>query len=607
MGKRVLLILVFLCAVSVQAAMKSVAAPYIKNAQITLDGKLYDPCWQKSEIVEDFVLHGAKNLTSEKGEARFFTDGEYLYVAVKSFQKTADICSTPDKNNLWLGDVIELIFGSLTLDNDYRYHIAVSPANDKFAANLAIDNYESATAIGDNFWAVEFKIPLKNLKFIDHATKFNIGCYKKNENKQLVWAHVGSRYKGIERFGELILGSYNSALSAKFSYFADKVLNRSEYEELYQTLHTPAWQIQYGPYLHGVASNNMTVSWKTYSQVQGRVLYREKGKKNYISVPSNLQYAVTPGNYTRHHAHLKNLAPGKTYEYLVQTFDFYSEKWMTVAENLSFTTFDDKKENFSFTVFTDFHGQGKDVKHFMELEQTKNADFVVNLGDMIDYADYQADFYSEVVVPQSEFAKNKPIVHIRGNHETYGYAAASFFEVFPHYSGRSYYTFSYGKVFFVALDCGDDRPFADMIKLAQEQNAFLREVVQSDEFKNADARVILCHMPLIDESKRYSKRMNIILKDVFIGEKPLAEIDLLIAGHTHMPSITRPDSDTALIYGLNPASIKSPKLPFAVICNGGRANSMLYVQKVDNSLKVDIIGKNGDITANYEVKLQVKK
>ena len=32
----------------------------------------------------------------------------------------------------------------------------------------------------------------------------------------------------------------------------------------------------------------------------------------------------------------------------------------------------------------------------------------------------------------------------------------SFFEVFPHHSGKSYYAFKYGKVFFIALDGGDD-------------------------------------------------------------------------------------------------------------------------------------------------------
>ena len=613
MFKSFLFTIVFLCAVNMQAAMKSIAACYIDDAKIILDGKIDEPCWNKAEIFDDFLLYKSKELSQEKAEARVFTDGENLYVAVKSFEKTADICASDNPDNLWAGDVIELFFGSLKLDNDYRYQVAATPNGLRFASDWRLNEWQSASFIGENFWSVEFKIPLNKLKFTNHSTKFNIGCYKKTLNKQLTWVNLGNRFKGIERFGELILGSYNSALEAKVSLFVKEKVSRSEYEQLYHKYAKPAWGIEFPPYLHDATDNRITISWKTYSQVPGRVLYRKKGAANFMVVSSNLKHGANAGNYTRHHADLINLESGKEYEYQVQTFDTSSDTWNSFNDNWQcFSLPSKEKKDFSFVAFTDFHSFGDKLKNFMQLKQTQNADFVVNLGDMIDYADFQADYYTCVVAPQSDFAKNKPVYHIRGNHETYGYAPLGFFEVFPHHSGKSYYTFNCGNVLFIALDCGDDRPFPGMIKLANEQNLWLKELVKSEDFKNAEACVLLCHMPIISAKSRYSKRLNIILKDVFIGENPLAKADLMLAGHTHIASITPANSDSAKLFGSDKESTEAIKTPFPIICNDGPFLtqidfSMLWVQKCKNSLIVNIVLENGSSLASHEIKLQEKK
>ena len=245
----------------------------------------------------------------------------------------------------------------------------------------------------------------------------------------------------------------------------------------------------------------------------------------------------------------------------------------------------------------------------MELPQTQNADFVVNLGDMIDYADFQKDYYDCIVAPQRDFAKNKPVYHIRGNHETYGYSPLSFFEVFPHHSGKSYYAFKYGKVFFIALDGGDDRPFPEMVNLAKEENLWLRELVKSDDFRNAEARIILCHMPVTMPNERHTKRMQMILQDVFIGANPMAKADLYLAGPTHIASISQANEEQALIFGSNKQSMPVIKMPFPVICNGGPFKdgieySMLHVEKQADSIKINIVLEDGTVLANYEIKLQ---
>ena len=615
MLKKVLFIIAFLTIgiMQMQATAKSVAALYLADGEIILDGKIDEPIWKQAESVSDFVIHKSSEVADGKVEAKTFNDGKFLYVAVKSFEKTADICSSANTNNLWEGDVVELFFGSLIPDNDYRYQVAANPASGKFASDNDLMSWDTASAIGENFWSVEFKIPLAKLKFNNLTTKFNIGCYKKKEDKQFVWSPVGGHYKGIKRFGNLILGDYNSALAAEFSLFFDRKIFRAEYEKISLQHAKTDWQIKYGPYLHALDKDKITVSWKTYGQTKGRVRYREQGKKNFITVKSNLQSGAAAENYFRHHTQLTGLAAGKTYEYQVQTFDYKKEEWCDYPSDklLSFTIPEAGKKEFSFVVFTDFHSFGNILKKFMDLPQSRAADFAVNLGDMIDYADFQEDFYTCVVAPQQEFAEKKPIFNIRGNHETYGYAPISFFEVFPHHSGKSYYSFTYGDIFFIALDCGDTRYSPEMSELYKEQNLYLKKLVETEEFKNATARVILCHMPLIAPTQKYTQKMNLILQDVFLGENPIASIDLIIGGHTHTATITPANSDKAIVCGETDQFIDSVKLPFPVICNDGPGNmgemfSMIQVLKSEQVLKINVINQKGKVRASHEVPIKKK-
>ena len=174
---------------SILANGKSVAALYCKDAQITLDGKIDEPIWDKAEVIKDFVVHKSSEAADDKVEARVFNDGKFLYVAVKSFEKTADICSSDNTKNLWAGDVVELFFGSLTPEDDFRYQVAGSPNNGRFESYKDLNSWQSASSIGENFWSIEFKIPLEKLKFFNHTVKFNIGCYQKTINKQsLIYA-----------------------------------------------------------------------------------------------------------------------------------------------------------------------------------------------------------------------------------------------------------------------------------------------------------------------------------------------------------------------------------------------------------------------------------
>ena len=141
---------------------------------IHLDGKLDDPFWQ-----EQFPSDATGKLKAvATGAAPAFAtdfkvawaDGD-LYVAVrcKDFTKqTAYIRAHEDGDrNIWYGDCIEIVLE--TQVHSY-YQIAVSPAGavvdlDRAGGGLNFDwssDAEAAAHIGDGYWSVEVRIPVKS-------------------------------------------------------------------------------------------------------------------------------------------------------------------------------------------------------------------------------------------------------------------------------------------------------------------------------------------------------------------------------------------------------------------------------------------------------------
>ena len=86
---------------------------------------------------------------------------------------------------------------------------------------------------------------------------------------------------------------------------------------------------------------------------------------------------------------------------------------------------------------------------------------------------------------------------------------------------------------------GEDKPdstkeysgLVDFDKYRQEELEWLKKEVASAEFKNADFKIVVIHMPIIQNKKNWygmeflAKHFGPVLKE--------ASIDLMISGHTH--------------------------------------------------------------------------
>lgn len=92
----------------------------------------------------------------------------------------------------------------------------------------------------------------------------------------------------------------------------------------------------------------------------------------------------------------------------------------------------------------------------------KSLDFVLLNGDMSSWVEGQEQICKDYIDACVElFASEVPIVFNRGNHETRGVYSDALIKYFPTSTGTFYYRFNIGKVCFLVLDSGEDKPDSD--------------------------------------------------------------------------------------------------------------------------------------------------
>lgn len=146
----------------------------------------------------------------------------------------------------------------------------------------------------------------------------------------------------------------------------------------------------------------------------------------------------------------------------------------------------------------------------------------------------------------------KPVIYVRGNHDTRGPLAPNFINYIPHTKNTTYYTFKLGKLWGMALDCGEDKPddhpayngVVDFHKFRLEETAFIEKVLREKQFENKDVdyKIIICHVPF---TEKHNPPFN-IEEDLY--EKWVEYINqinplFLLCGHVHKTYITNPDDD----------------------------------------------------------------
>ena len=366
-------------------------------------------------------------------------------------------------------------------------------------------------------------------------------------------------------------------------------------------------KITHGPWLCDMTSTGVTVVWTTdkpalswveIAEDNGNSFYQKEHKRHYETVAGRRQ-----AHKRVHAVRLKHLKPGTRYNYRIFSQEVVEWKYNdavkygdVAATNvfsrapLRFTTFPEKGSDISFLVFNDIHGRADYMAELVKNEDFSTHDFVLFNGDMSSSVENSDQLFKDYIdTAVSLYASELPLIYNRGNHETRGRHADFLAEYFPTNSKNFYQLYMVGDIACLVLDCGEDKPdndieygnLADYDAYRVEESEWLRQVVASESFRNAAARIVFLHIPLGNGSWHG----NLHLEELFLPILNEAGIDVMFSGHTHRYGFREPNE----------------KVRFAILINDNQSYSRCNVTA--DKIKAEIVGPKGS-THTHEFKIR---
>ena len=366
-------------------------------------------------------------------------------------------------------------------------------------------------------------------------------------------------------------------------------------------------KITHGPWLCDMTSTGVTVVWTTdkpalswveIAEDNGNSFYQKEHKRHYETVAGRRQ-----AHKRVHAVRLKHLKPGTRYNYRIFSQEVVEWKYNdavkygdVAATNvfsrapLRFTTFPEKGSDISFLVFNDIHGRADYMAELVKNEDFSTHDFVLFNGDMSSSVENSDQLFKDYIdTAVSLYASELPLIYNRGNHETRGRHADFLAEYFPTNSKNFYQLYMVGDIACLVLDCGEDKPdndieygnLADYDAYRVEESEWLHQVVASESFRNAAARIVFLHIPLGNGSWHG----NLHLEELFLPILNEAGIDVMFSGHTHRYGFREPNE----------------KVRFPILINDNQ--SYIRCNVTADKIKAEIVGPKGS-THTHEFKIR---
>ena len=364
------------------------------------------------------------------------------------------------------------------------------------------------------------------------------------------------------------------------------------------------------PYVQCMTETSFTVIWTTdvdavawveVAPDDGTHFYNKERDK-YYDARGNGVFPI--GKI--HKVVVDGLEPGSTYRYRVMNrgviayngsgnvqYMHGSGTDVYKGEPHKITTFKEDYDTIRFDLYNDIHGKDSLFNRILSGARD-NRDFVFLNGDMT------SNISNEELIPMmylGSVAKSLngglPLFASRGNHELRGRDAIKWLNYFQTTTGTPYYSFSIGDFFFVVLDACEDKPDSDIEysgivaskPYVERQGRWLKEVIASEECRNAKVRIAFCHVP--PESKGWygaAQMCNILVP-------PLNEagFDAMFCGHIHRWRVAEPDG-----------SISNAGFP--VICNANMER--MEVTATEDAIEISTFDTDGKNTHNHTLKLK---
>lgn len=350
---------------------------------------------------------------------------------------------------------------------------------------------------------------------------------------------------------------------------------------------TPKVKLTCGPYLQNVTETSFTVVWTTNMDAVSWVEIAPDDDTHFYNVERPKYYDLR-GQGRRpitklHKVTVTGLEPGTTYRYRVLMNGVVSAEnrdhiaftagWGNEVRRdiTKVTTLSKEYDEVKFAMVNDMHEKDSVFRTLFPDSKDK-YDFVCFNGDMTSTVDHEEDIAKYYLRSASKlFGAYTPIMFVRGNHEYRGNDALKYLEYMDTPTGKTYYSYNYGDHYFIVLDGGEDKHDSDIRNLGimitedyvKQEAEWLKEVVKSEEFKNAKTRIVFCHMQPGDNGWHGQKTISKYLVPV-LNE---AGIDVMLCGHIHLYKYYEPGTTSA---------------DFPVICNPN-------AKRMDATVKADKI------------------
>ena len=364
-----------------------------------------------------------------------------------------------------------------------------------------------------------------------------------------------------------------------------------------------------GPYLQNVTTDSFTVMWITDVDAVGWVEIAPDNAENFYYNDRPKFYDLRGHGLKPigkiHKVTVDGLKPGTSYRYRVMmtAVQDYHHNYNPVYGKGSGApaykvnlpkarTLDENYNEVKFAVVNDVHAQDSLLRRlFADKEKNKEFDFVMFNGDMTSDLAYSDKIIKHYLKPASDlFAAETPLFMARGNHEYRGKEALRISEYFDFPEHGPYYTFKYGKFFFLVMDSGEDKVDSDIENQGRlcsepylnQEAKWLKGVVESDDWKNAERRIVFSHIPPQTEDAWHG---NLNMSQKFLPILNNAGVDLMLSGHVHRYSLREVGSTDA---------------KFPVITNGQWQR--MEITASAKSITVRIYDTDGKLTHSVDLK-----
>ena len=297
-----------------------------------------------------------------------------------------------------------------------------------------------------------------------------------------------------------------------------------------------------GPFVTHVSTDKAFISFEYSKNIAASLRYWIDGKKGKSHELSDLPlYGMVPRKKI-HRFELKGLQSGKKYHFEI----FDRERIPGKLSSGSFTTLPDQGISHVMTAISDTQvadlPREELIRSLVRKGIFKNTDLLVSLGDVTStFFHFNNHYFESFLIPFKQEGVTVPFYPVRGNHEYRGHDTDKFIRYF----GCPYYAFRYGKVLYIVLDTGEDKPrllkdghytlLTDTRKHFQEQKKWLQQLIQSDMCKTAEKRIVLAHATPFEWESQYYAQNIASFASVFYGKNPECSIDLWLCGDIHSP------------------------------------------------------------------------